>query len=199
MAQIKDYHVIRYGNRHGELKFGHIWPDNNQSAVLLRSGATDLHYISMEQSGKPHRKYGTICRSQGAFQIKAGDNCLKKDEPGVFTDAVSGDIVLNALSGNVAIRARNILLQTTAEGNENGSIQLMANEKIIGKAQTIDFNSKLSTKIFSEKSVEAVGKAVLNIYGGMVDVADGATEINGSKLPSSNEQKNRNILSQLTI
>ena len=35
MAQTKDYYVIRYGNRNGEIKFGHIWPDNNQSAVLL--------------------------------------------------------------------------------------------------------------------------------------------------------------------
>jgi len=71
---------------------------------------------------------------------------------------------------------------------------MYANEKIIGKAQTIDFNSKISTKIFSEKSVECVGKAVLNIYGGMVDCADGATEVIGSKLPSSNEQKNRAIV-----
>jgi hypothetical protein len=55
-------------------------------------------------------------------------------------------------------------------------------------------SSEVSTKIFSEKSVECIGKAVLNIYGGMIDCADGATEINGSKMPSSNEQKNKAIL-----
>lgn len=192
MAQIKDYHVIRYGNKHGELKFGHIWPDNNQSAVLLRSGRNDTHYISLEQKGEPHRKNGTICRSPGAFQIKAGDQCTTKDEPGVFIDAVSGDIKLNAPKGNVEIRARNIRIYATADGNDNGTIELQANEKIIGKAQTIDINSKVSTKIFSEKSVECCGKAVLNIYGGMVDCADGATEVNGSKgVPSTNEIKNR--------
>jgi len=192
MAQIKDCHVIRYGNKHGELKFGHIWPDNNQSAVLLRSGRNDTHYISLEQKGEPHRKNGTICRSPGAFQIKAGDQCTTKDEPGVFIDAVSGDIKLNAPKGNVEIRARNIRIYATADGNDNGTIELQANEKIIGKAQTIDINSKVSTKIFSEKSVECCGKAVLNIYGGMVDCADGATEVNGSKgVPSTNEIKNR--------
>ncbi len=194
MSQTKDYHVIRYGNRHGEIKFGHIWPDNNQSAALLRSGKNEKHYISLDQSGEPHRKHGTICRSPGAFQVKAGDNCKNKGEKGVFVDAVSGDIVLNALNGNVVILARNIRLQATADGNENGSIEMYANEKIIGKAQTIDINSKVSTKIFSEKSVECVGKAVLNIYGGMIDCADGATEVIGSKTPSSNEQKNKAIL-----
>ena len=194
MSQTKDYHVIRYGNRHGEIKFGHIWPDNNQSAALLRSGKNEKHYISLDQSGEPHRKHGTICRSPGAFQVKAGDNCKKKGEKGIFFDAENGDIVLNALKGNVVILARNIRLQTTAEGNENGSILMYANEKIILDAQTIDVSSKVSTKIFSEKSVECIGKAVLNIYGGMIDCADGATETIGSKTPSSNEQKNKAIV-----
>jgi hypothetical protein len=179
---------------HGEIKFGHIWPDNNQSAVLLRSGKSEKHYISLDQSGETHRKHGTICRSPGAFQIKAGDNCTTKDEPGIFIDAVSGNLVLNALNGNVEIRGRNVLIQTTGAGNKSGSILMFANEKIIGKAQTIDFNSKISTKIFSEKTVDVIGKAVLNIYGGMVDCADGATEIIGSKLPSSNEIKNRSLI-----
>ena len=194
MSQTKDYHVIRYGNMHGEEKFGHIWPDNNQSAALLRSGKNEKHYISLEQSGESHRKHGTICRSPGAFQIKAGDNCTKKDEPGIFIDAVSGNLVLNALNGNVEIRGRNVLIQTTGAGNKSGSILLYANEKIIGKAQTIDLNSKISTKIFSEKTVDVIGKAVLNIYGGMVDCADGATEVIGSQLPSSNEFKNRSLI-----
>ena len=194
MSQTKDYHVIRYGNMHGEEKFGHIWPDNNQSAALLRSGKNEKHYISLEQSGESHRKHGTICRSPGAFQVKAGDNCTTKDEPGVFIDAVSGNLVLNALNGNVEIRGRNVLIQTTGAGNKSGSILLYANEKIIGKAQTIDLNSKISTKIFSEKTVDVIGKAVLNIYGGMVDCADGATEVIGSKLPSSNEFKNKAIV-----
>ena len=192
MSQKKEYHTIRYGNAIGEIKFGHIWPDNNQSAVLLRSGRSEKHYISMDYTGDKHRKHGTICRSEGSFQVKAGDNCTEKDEPGVFIDAVSGNLVLNALNGNVEIRGRNVLIQTTDKDNENGSILMYANEKIIGKAQTIDINSKVSTKIFSEKSVECIGKSVLNIYGGMIDCADGATEINGSKgTASSNEEKNR--------
>mgnify|MGYP003327574959 CR=1 FL=1 len=72
---------------------------------------------------------------------------------------------------------------------------MQANEKIIGKAQSIDINSKVSTKIFSEKSVEVIGKSVLNIYGGMIDCADGPSEGKGSKgVPSTNEIKNRALL-----
>jgi len=194
MAQTKDYYVIRYGNRNGEIKFGHIWPDNNQSAVLLRNGKNPKHYISMDSKGDKHRKHGTILRSPGAFQVQAGDNCIDKDEPGVFIDAKSGNLVLNASNGNVEIRGRNVRIYTTAEGNKNGTIELQANEKIIAKAQSIDINSKVSTKVFSEKSVECIGRAVLNIYGGMIDCADGATEVIGSKLPSTNEIKNRSLI-----
>jgi nucleoside-diphosphate-sugar epimerase len=53
----------------------------------------------MESEGKPHRKHGTICRSTGSFQIKAGDNVKSSDTEeniGVYIEAVSGDIVLNA-------------------------------------------------------------------------------------------------------
>lgn len=192
MSQKKDCHVIRYGNYNGEIKFGHIWPDNNQSSVLLRSGKSEKHYISLDSSGDEHRKHGTICRSPGSFQVQSGDNLNRDDEPAIFFDAKSGNIVLNAANGNVEIRGENVIIQSTGSGNQNGSIILDANEKIIAKAQTIDINSKISTKIFSEKSVECIGKAVLNIYGGMIDCADGATEINGSKgTSSSNEEKNR--------
>ena len=34
MAQKKNYHTIRYGQRDGEIKFGHITDLNEQTAVL---------------------------------------------------------------------------------------------------------------------------------------------------------------------
>ena len=192
----KNYHTIRYGNRNGEIQFGHLHGDGVLSAVMLRSGhePNGLHYISMEADGNDHRKHGTIARSTGSFQVEAGDN-VQSGKPGIFLDAVSGDIVIRASSGNVRIEGINVTVKTTGSDNKNGNIILDANDKIIGKAQSIDLNSKISTKIFSEKTVDCIGKAVLNIYGGMVDCADGATEVIGSKgTPSSNEQKNKAIL-----
>ena len=190
MSQTKNYHTIRYGNKDGEIKFGHIHDDNELSAVLLRSGSEPLHYISMDSSGEDHRKYGTILRSPGSFQVKAGDN-VEKGKPGVYIDAVSGDLVLRAPKGRVRIEGINIDLIASGSDNKNGNVTIEANDKVIVKAQTIDVSSKVSTKIFSEKTVEVIGKAILNIYGGLVDCADGATEVNGSKTKSKNEEQNR--------
>ena len=189
MAAEKCTHTIRYGTAEGELQFGHISKDNVLSACLLRSGSSLSHYITLDSSGGEHRKHGTICRSPGSFQIKAGDN-VTGDNAGVFIDAVSGDIVLRAPSGRVRIEGVNILLNATGSDGNNGNVEITANEKVIIKSQIINLSSKVSTKVFSEKTVDVIGKAILDIYGGFVDVADGATSIKRSLGVSINEEKN---------
>jgi hypothetical protein len=77
--------------------------------------------------------------------------------------------------------AINIDMRASGSGGDNGVIVLDANEKIIVKAPTIDIDSKVSTKVFSEKTVEIIGKSILNIYGGLVDCADGASSVYPSK------------------
>lgn len=190
MSETKNYYTIRYGNRDGEIKFGHINQDNTLSAFLVRSGKEPLHYISMDCTGEDHRKHGTICRSPGSFQVVAGDN-VKEGVPGIYIDATSGDLVLKAPKGRVRIEGINVDIIASGKDNENGSVTIEGNEKVIIKAQTIDANSKLSTKVFSEKTVDVIGKGILNIYGGLVDCADGATEVKGSKVESTNEEQNR--------
>ena len=190
MAELKNYHTIRYGTAEGELQFGHITMDNVLSAVMLRNGGSLNHYISLDSTGKDHRKHGTICRSPGSFQIEAGDN-VTGDTPGVFIDAVSGDLVLKAASGRVRIEGVNIQLVATGSDGNNGNVEITANEKVIVKSQIIDAASKVSTKIFSEKTVDMIGRGILNMYGGLVDVADGATSVKGSLGGSVNEEQNK--------
>jgi|TARA_Y100000287_G_scaffold25799_1_gene17856 hypothetical protein len=189
MAQLKNYHTIRYGTAEGELKFGGISSDNVLSAVMLRNGGSLNHYITLDATGKDHRKHGTICRSPGSFQIEAGDN-VTGDNAGVFIDAVSGDLILRAASGRVKIEGVNIQLVATGSDGNTGNVEITANEKVIVKSQIIDLSSKVSTKIFSEKTVDVIGKAILDIYGGFVDVADGATSVKRSLGESINEEKN---------
>jgi hypothetical protein len=193
MAELTNFHTIRYGQADGELKFGHIHQDNNMSSVMLRSGSEDLHYISLEATGEDHRKHGTICRSTGSFQIKAGDN-VGKGKPGVYIDAVSGDLVLRAPSGRVRIEGINIDLIASGSDGKNGVIRLESNEKVLVKTKIFDANASVSAKIFSDGTVDVIGKTICDIYGGLVDIADGFTELKGSKGGSTNEEKNRSIV-----
>ncbi len=190
MAELKNYHTVRYGTGEGEIKFGHITQDNVLSAVLLRNGASTNHYVALDASGEPHRKHGTICRSPGSFQVRAGDN-VGEDIPGVYVEAVSGDLVLRAPSGRVRIEGINVDIIASGGDGQNGVVNINGNEKVIVKAQSIDISSKVSTKIFSEKTVEIIGKGILNMYGGLIDCADGATSVKGSKLFSINEEQNK--------
>ena len=194
MGQRKNYHTVRYGTRDGELQFGHIHQDNNEAAVMLRSGHESLHYIQMDHTGDEVRKHSTICRSTGSFQVKAGDNAKvtknnESNDAGIYMDSISGDIILRAAKGKIRIEAQDIELVATGYNGKTGYIALDSNEKIILKSKSIDVRATETAKFFSENKLDIVGNAILNIYGGLIDIADGATAILGSKTgPSSAEE-----------
>lgn len=191
MAKKENYHTIRYGNKDAELKFGHLTENNQRLAFIVRSATHAKHFIAMSATGDDHLKHGTICRSPGSFQVKAGQN-VADGKPAVYIEAESGDLVIKA-AGRVRIEGENIDLRATGGDGKNGIINIDANEKVIinGK-EGVFINSEASIRIFSENTVETIGKGILNIYGGLIDVADGATKIIGSKGGFySNEVKNR--------
>lgn len=186
----KNFHTVRYGTAEGEIKFGHLHKDNELSGVMMRNGNASSkgnHYISLESSGDKQRVNGTSCISPGAFQVKAGYDLVQPSESaenqytGIYMDAVNGDIVLRAPSGRIRIEALDVDIVATGSGNQKGTVYINGNEKVIMKSQIIDTSSKVSTKIFSENTVECVGNGLLNIYGGLVDCADGSTSKQGSK------------------
>ena len=193
MGQRKNYHTVRYGTRDGELQFGHIHQDNNEAAVMLRSGHESLHYIQMDHTGDEVRKHSTICRSTGSFQVKAGDNAKvtknnESNDAGIYMDSVSGDIILRAAKGKIRIEAQDIELVATGYNGKTGYIALDSNEKIIVKSKSIDVRATETAKFFSENKLDVVGNSILNIYGGLIDISDGATSVLGSKTgPSSNQ------------
>jgi len=181
MPRRKDSTSVRYGTHHGEIKFGHIHDDDVQAGVMLRAGVdAGRHYMSMDSTGSPTRKGGTINRCPGTYQILSGQD-VPEDIPGLYFEAESGDIVIKAPNGRIRIEAINIDMRASGSGGNNGVVVIDANEKVIVKAPSIDIDSKVSTKVFSEKTVEVIGKNILNIYGGLVDCADGASSIYPSK------------------
>jgi len=181
MRRRKDRTPIRYGTHHGEIKFGHIHDDDVQSGVMLRAGVdAGRHYMSMDSTGSPTRKGGTINRCPGTYQVLSGED-VPVGVPGLYFEAESGHLVIRAPNGRIRIDAINIDMRASGSGGDNGVITIDANEKVIVKAPTIDIDSKVSTKVFSEKTVEVIGKSILNIYGGLIDCADGASTVYPSK------------------
>ena len=180
MSQNKNYHTIRYGTAEGEIKFGHVHTDNVNSAVMLRSGHTFQHYMTMDgPGGEDFRTHSTTFRGPGSFQVKHGDG-VPDEQPGIYLDAVNGDIVIRAANGRIRMEALDVDIRATGAG-DRGNIVLDANDKVIMNAQTISCNAKVAARFFSEKTVEIVGNNVLNMYGGFMDMADGSTSVIGSK------------------
>ena len=195
MAQKKNYHTIRYGQRDGEIKFGHITDENEQSAELLRSGwASGLHYFNMYHTGKKGvLRNSTICKSPGPFKVSAGAECKVTpnniaNQAGIEFNAESGDIIIKAPYGKIKIQAQDIELIAQGATGTNGLIKLESNDKVEINSKSITMSAKESYKIFSEKTLDLVGNAIMNVYGGLMDFADGATKLKGSKCgPSSTE------------
>jgi hypothetical protein len=192
MAEPINYQQYRLGTKDGEIKFGHLTADNQIDAVLIRNFKDYKHYIELCRTGEDFRKGQTIIRSPGQATIKAGDN-VGESIPGVYIEAVSGDLILRAPSGKVRIEGIDVELTATGYDGTTGNVNVSANEKIIMNAgQIVEINSKVSTKIFSEKTVDLIGKSVLNMYGGMIDAADSAATSKtskGSKGGSDNEER----------
>ena len=181
MAQTKNFHMIRYGVAEGEIKFGHLHKDNVVSAVMLRSGFDFRHYITMDgKFGEDFRNGSTTCRGPGSFHVKHGDG-VPNGQPAVYIDAKNGDVVIRAPNGRIRLEAIDIDLKATGADSKRGNIVIDAQDKCIMNGQVIDCKAKLAAKFFSEKTVEVVGTNVLNMYGGFMDLADGATSVKGSK------------------
>ena len=173
MSRKENPYRIRYGTGDGEIKFGHLTEDNEQSAVMLRNfkEIEGKHYITLDQTGSPTRKNGTICRSTGSFQVKAGDAVTDKDEPGIYLEAVSGDIVIAAPSGKIRMQAVDIHMRAVGDGDK-GNIIMDANEKIVLDGQAVNIKAKNAVSIISDKTIDAIARTNYNIYASMIDMVD---------------------------
>jgi len=194
------------GNRHGRLSFGSYRESNQRAGVLIQSGRdAGRHYTVMQSTGDADKgsKGSTTSICPGTHTVKAGKDIVNytipsttpNNIPAIFYEAENGDIVLTAPHGNVKISAENIELIATGIDGKSGVISLTSNEKINLKSQMIDINSGVSTKIFSESTVDIIGKGILNVYAGLADFADQTTKDLGryaSKLSDDNSVESKN-------
>ena len=191
MAQQINYHPLGYGNEHGEIRFGHIIK-NNKYGAYLRSGSDKTHYMNFQSTGnvKQGQKNSTHFYSPGSFTINCGEDIqgVKNVDGGKRVNPLAfnllsqhGDIRISAPLGTIKLDAQNIELIATGSDGKNGNIKLNSNQKVVIRSPDIEINSTVSTKIFSEGQLDTIGKGIMNVYGGLMDFADGATALLGSK------------------
>ena len=213
MAKKENFHPYYIGTEHGRLSFGHVRDSNEISACMLQSGPDGgRHYIVMEETGdaKIGTKGSTKSYCPGTFTVKSGkdiDNypidpktgkpsLEPSNIPAIWYEAENGDIIIKAPRGRIKLEAESIELTAKGFDGRTGNILMDADDKIALNAQIVDVKSRVSTKIFSESTVDMIGKGIMNIYGGLTDFADRSTK--GSK-PSKtcgggksiNEERNK--------
>ena len=192
-----NYHQQYVGNDHGEISFGPYRSANELAAVKIENKHdAGRHYIVMQQTGD--RNVGirgsTKVYCPGLFEVRAGKDIKNysknsnnpENQQAIFYEAENGDIVLSAPRGKIKFQAEAIEINAKGFDGKTGVVEITADEKVVVNAQNVDIQGKVSTKIFSEKTVELIGYNIINIYGGLIDVADRATK--GGK-PSKSCQK----------
>ena len=192
MTKPINYHPYRLGNEHAEVKFGHIISPA-QFGYYVRTGDDGgRHYFRMRSNGdvKQGQKGSTNFHCPGSFTIDCGQDIrgAKSKDGGTLTVppaynlmAKNGDINIAAPHGTIRLSAQNIELLATGNDGRNGVIKLNSNEKIRIESPDIEVTSSASTKIVSANTVNVIGEGIMNVYGGLMDFADGATSLLGSK------------------
>ena len=206
MAKKENFHPYYIGTEHGRLSFGHVRDSNEISACMLQSGPDGgRHYIVMEETGSAEEgtKGSTKSFCPGTFTVKSGKDIVNypegKDEPrnipAIWYEAENGDIIIKAPRGRIKLEAESIELTAKGFDGRTGNILMDADDKIALNAQIVDVKSRVSTKIFSESTVDMIGKGIMNVYGGLVDFADRTTKGKPSKTCggqiSINEERNK--------
>ena len=202
MAKKENLHPYSAGTEHGTISFGKVNTESNEiAACLLESGPDGgRHYVKMQETGSKEdgSKGSTKIICPGTLSGIAGKDIVNyppgaeqpRDIPAIYYEAVHGDIILTAPRGKVKIAAEAIELVATGTDGRTGVINLNSDDKINLRSQSIDINGTVSTKLFSEKTVEIIGKGIMNVYGGLVDFADRTSKGKPSKFPSINEERN---------
>ena len=203
MTKKENFHPYYIGTEHGRLSFGKIKKSNEISACMLQSGPDGgRHYITLDETGNKElgMRGSTKAFCPGTLTVKSGKDIENytvpstepNNIPAIWCEAENGDIIIKASRGKIRIEAEDIVLNANGFDGKSGSITLDSNDKINLKSQIIDINASVSTKIFSDKTVEVIGKGLLNIYGGLADFADRTTKNRRSKLSADDSIVSQN-------
>lgn len=184
---------IMYGNKDGQIEFGHLHLENNNLDATVTSGVylqayDSRHYMSMDIDGR--RQGWTLNRCPGSYEILCGTE-TKDNENGFFLLSENGDIVIRAPRGRVRISAMDIDLRAEGPDNTKGSINIDSNQSVNIKTGIFDVVANVSAKIFTPNSLNMIANTSMTLVSNFINGLTSASSSrpNKSAIPDKSTKR----------
>jgi len=174
---------IIYGNRDGQIEFGHIHLSNDNLDSDVTSGVylqayDSRHYMTMDIDGV--RKGWTLNRCPGSYEILCGTETKERDI-GFFLFSENGDIVIRAPKGRIRLSALDIDIRASGEDNTRGSVNIDSNQSVNIKTGSFDVKANVGINIFTPYTLNMIANTTLNITSNFVNSLTSASRIYPNK------------------
>lgn len=179
----KNYTAIRYGNDHGELRFGQIDKQGRVTAGCQLNAKEGTHTFSMDNDGE--REGCTTSISPQRFQLDCGRDS-KKEEDSMILYADNGNIIINAGNGNIRFIANNVEFTVKGDDGSEGNFIVNASESILLDSKKIQGTAKNFLKWQTPAKMEICANENLKLYGGLIRGVSDAVSSKDSKLGGKN-------------
>jgi hypothetical protein len=168
---------LSYGNRHGEVRFGHLHQANSNtnssdvtSGVMLQAHDSN-HYLTLDNTGK--RKGWTNSVTPGAHNIVCGLNVPEGMDPNNFSAffcvAENGDIVIKSEKGRIRLMAQNIdIIADGPAGEGGGYINLNSNQAVNIDTGFYDVKAKQGIKIMTPRNMQLIADTSMNVMSSFI-------------------------------
>lgn len=194
MSDKKNIDAIKYGNKDGQIEFGHLHLANSggtesdvTSSVMLQA-FDSRHYMTMDKDGK--RKGWTLNRCPGVYQVKCGTD-VPDNTNAFFLLADNGDIVIRAPNGRIRMSAMDIDIRADGADNTRGTINIDSNQSVNIKTGTFDLNASTGVRFFTPKSMNIVANTSMTMVSNFVNGLTAASKNLGNKSAPSSESTDK--------
>jgi hypothetical protein len=190
----KNIDAIDYGNKDGQISFGHLHLANAEgtnsdvtSDVMLQA-SDSRHYMTMDKDGK--RKGWTLNRCPGVYEVKCGTD-VKKNENAFFLMADNGDIVIHAPNGRIRMSAMDIDILAHGPDNTRGTINIESNQSVNIKTGSFDLYASVGVRFFTPKSMNIVANTSMTLVSNFVNGLTAASKTKPSKSAPTTQSTGR--------
>lgn len=171
--ETKDIHT-----KDGNLRFGHIHPDQVISSAMIQ-GQRGLEYITIDQTAP--REGWITSRCRGRYQIKCGEE-IPKGQPAFWLEAASGDIVIST-RGRIRMEAENIDIIAYGADPANGNINILGKESVNIEGKSINVNGNEKMSIFTDGTMQMTAMNILKMYSGDMQSLTASSNLKPPSLP----------------